>query len=108
MDNLDRSYRIVKRSSGLFLFSILYLWIVKPVLTGTAFEVLNDFLVAIPILVAGTMSIVGFVYAMRGSQYGKRNPRKRFFALFGNFMFSLIIVALFVAIIYDISIIFGT
>jgi len=100
-DYLDVSYKNVKLSSGLFAFSILFIWLVKPVLEGTSFKSLGDLFIAVPVLISGVLSSIGFVYALKGSQYGQRNPKKRFFGLFGNFIFAFILIALIMAIVSD-------
>ena len=100
-DNLDIAYRNVKLSTTLFVISILSTWLIKPLLVGSVFSIIGDLLSAGPMLAAGVISSVGFVYALKGSQYGKRNPKKRFFGLFGNFIFAFILIALIVVIISD-------
>ncbi len=96
MDNLDRAYKIVKLSSSLVAFSLLYVIFIRPFLAETIFQGLNDFFIAVPILASGAISCVGFVFALIGSQYGQRNAKKRFFGLFGNLVFALILIALLV------------
>ncbi len=100
-DYLDVSYKYVKLSSKLFLFSILFVLLVKPLLEKTSFKSLSDLFIAIPIFASGIISSIGFVYAIKGSQFGQRNPKKRFFALFGNLMFSLFLLILIIAIFSD-------
>lgn len=104
-DYLDVSYKNVKLSSSLFAFSILFMLLVKPMLERTSFKSLNDLFIAIPILASGVISIIGFIYALKGSQYGKRNPKKRFFGLFGNFIFGFILIMLIIAIVSDFGVI---
>lgn len=105
-DNLDVSYKIVKLSSVLFAFSILYILVVKPILERTSFNGLNDFFVGLPVLASGVMSIIGFFYALRGSQYGQRNPKKRFFGLFGNLLFALLLIMIIISNISDLMVLF--
>jgi len=101
MDNLDKSYKIFKQSSMLFTIGILAI-LFKPVF-GKSVETILDLFIALPIFIAGISSIKGFFLAVKGSQFGQKNPRKRYFALVGNFIFASIILLFIVAIIFDIS-----
>lgn len=104
-DYLDVSYKYVKLATGLFIFSILFIVIAKPLIVKTRLSTLGDLCIALPILASGVIGIIGFIYGLKGSQYGKRNPRKRFFGLFGNFIFGFILILLIIAIVTDFGVI---
>ena len=107
MDNLDRSYKIVKRSSALFLFSLLVLIVINPILQETFSFKLGPLFIVGPIIAGGVMSIFGLYLALVGSQYGQRNPKKRFYGLYGNLLFTLVIVLLIYVVIVDMPTLFG-
>ena len=100
-DNIDLSYKILKQSSRLFAIGLVAV-LFKPVF-GQFIQSLVDYVVAIPILISGIISIRGFYLAIKGSQNGKHNFKKRYFALFGNLFFSLIIVLLIISIATDLK-----
>ena len=101
MDNLDRSYKLLKRSTGLFTFTLLMVIIGKPLLIYLKLNALADFLIGIPILLSGGISFVGLIYALKGSQFGQRNPKKRFLALFGNLIFAALILSILISVFLD-------
>jgi hypothetical protein len=102
-DYLDIAYRNVKWASGLFAFVLIYMMFLLGLVSHSPLRELSSFFIAIPVVTAGIMATIGLVYAIKGSQYGQRNAKKRFFGLYGNALFSFILIALIVSIIKDLS-----
>lgn len=100
-DRLDQSYKILKLSCSLFAVTLVATLFKRTF--SESLQELVDLFIAIPILVASVISTKGLYLAIRGSQYGQRNAKKRFFALFGNLMFVAIIAGMIIMIFKDIQ-----
>lgn len=102
MDNLDRAYKIVKRSSLLWVVMVLLLLLGSVMTKWLVLMIGLGLVVVLLFFYMGVLSMVGVFYAMKGSQYNMPNPKKRFFGLFGNLLFVVLFLISILTLIEDI------
>lgn len=87
IDNLDKAYKIVKRSSLIWAGIIVLSAVVTLLSRFSGLFLVLGLPVFVGFFYVGITSSVGCFYAFKGSQFDRRNPKKRFFGLFGNLLF---------------------